>query len=44
VLETLHKQGYEAMSASSEAYTQQLAKEREHWGPIVAASGFKSEE
>lgn len=44
VVEALAKLGYEPIASSSEAYTRQLAEERSFWAPVVAASGFSSEE
>lgn len=44
VVEALAKLGFEPVSSSSTAYTQQLAQERQRWAPVVVASGFSSEE
>ncbi|KQP21629.1 hypothetical protein ASF43_26825 [Pseudorhodoferax sp. Leaf267] len=38
------KLGLEPVWSTPAAYVQQIARESEHWRPIVAASGFKSEE
>jgi len=38
------KLGLEPVSSTPAAYAQQIARDSEHWRPIVAASGFRSEE
>ncbi|MET1114052.1 MAG: tripartite tricarboxylate transporter substrate-binding protein [Comamonas sp.] len=38
------KLGLEPLWSSPAAYAQQIARESRHWRPIVAASGFRSEE
>lgn len=38
------KMGLEPVWSTPAAYVQQIARESEHWRPIVAASGFRSEE
>ena len=35
---------YEPQTMEPAAFAARLRAEREHWGPIVAASGFKPEE
>ncbi|WCM89102.1 Bug family tripartite tricarboxylate transporter substrate binding protein [Acidovorax sp. NCPPB 3576] len=44
VVESLAKLGFEPVSSTPEAFARQLAQERERWAPVVAASGFSSEE
>lgn len=38
------KLGLEPLFSTSASYAQQIARESEYWRPIVAASGFRSEE
>ncbi len=44
VVESLAKLGFEPVSSTPEEFARQLAQERERWAPVVAASGFSSEE
>lgn len=44
VREALMRLEYEPQSMEPPAFAARLRAEREHWGPIVAASGFKPEE
>lgn len=44
VVEALAKLGFEPVSSTPDEYARQLAQERERWAPVVAASGFSSEE
>nr|WP_258165679.1 tripartite tricarboxylate transporter substrate-binding protein [Paracidovorax oryzae] len=44
VVEALAKLGFEPASGTPEEYARQLAQERDRWAPVVAASGFSSEE
>ena len=44
VVESLAKLGFEPISSTTEEFTRQLAQERDRWAPVVAASGFSSEE
>jgi len=44
VVESLAKLGFEPVSSTSEEFARQLAQERDRWAPVVAASGFSSEE
>lgn len=44
VVESLAKLGFEPMSSTPDEFARQLAQERDRWAPVVAASGFSSEE
>ncbi|SFD86138.1 Bug family tripartite tricarboxylate transporter substrate binding protein [Paracidovorax konjaci] len=44
VVEALAKLGFEPASGTPEEFARQLAQERDRWAPVVAASGFSSEE
>ncbi|CAM4173826.1 Bug family tripartite tricarboxylate transporter substrate binding protein [Paracidovorax anthurii] len=44
VVEALAKLGFEPASGTPEEFARQLTQERDRWGPVVAASGFSSEE
>ncbi|MDA8445188.1 Bug family tripartite tricarboxylate transporter substrate binding protein [Paracidovorax valerianellae] len=44
IIESLAKLGFEPVGSTPEEFARQLAQERERWAPVVAASGFTSEE
>ena len=44
VIETLAKLGFEPIASGPEDYARQLAQERDRWAPVVAASGFSSDD
>jgi len=44
VIEAFAKLGFEPASGTPEEFARQLAQERDRWAPVVAASGFSSEE
>lgn len=44
VVESLAKLGFEPVSSAPDDFSRQLAQERDRWAPVVAASGFSSEE
>jgi tripartite-type tricarboxylate transporter receptor subunit TctC len=44
VRDALTQLEYEPQTMESAAFASRLRAERDHWGPIVAASGFKPEE
>jgi tripartite-type tricarboxylate transporter receptor subunit TctC len=44
VIETLAKLGFEPIASGPDDYARQLAQERDRWAPVVAASGFSSDD
>ena len=41
---TLAKLGFEPIASGPDDYARQLAQERDRWAPVVAASGFSSDD
>ena len=44
VIETMAKLGFEPIASGPDDYARQLAQERDRWAPVVAASGFSSDD
>lgn len=44
MIETLAKLGFEPIASGPDDYARQLAQERDRWAPVVAASGFSSDD